>query len=94
LSKCRIQRAEAVAIAAKLGASIRKDGAHQLASFEYEGKLILTFGIRNGKNSGHGHLVGRNKDLRLNETKLLELATCSMSKAEYVDHLKAVGDII
>jgi hypothetical protein len=93
LSRSLIQKREALAIATKLGATLRPDGKHQLATFEVDGVIILTFGIRHGKTGGHGHLVGRYGNLRLNETKVLQLATCTMSKEDYIQHLKEIGEI-
>jgi len=93
LSRSRIQKGEALAIARKLGATIDPDGPHQIATFEYDGKAILTFGIRHGKKGGHGHLVGRYRELRMGETKVMALASCAMSKDEYVQYLIDIGDI-
>src|SRR5258708_37821008 len=87
LSRSRIQKDEALAIAQKLGAALDPDGAHQIATFEFDGKAILTFGIRHGKKGGHGHLVGRYGNLRMSETKVMALANCTMSKDEYVQYL-------
>jgi len=61
------------------------------ADLRIGGKLILTFGIRHGKNSGHGHLCGSNGDLKLSETRAVALARCTMSKDEYLQHLKDRG---
>ncbi len=55
------------------------------------GIIILTFGIRHGRKSGHGHLVGRYGNLCLSETKVLQLASCTMSKDDYIQHLKDIG---
>jgi hypothetical protein len=93
LSKSPIQRREALTIAKKLGASNETDGADQIAFVEYKGVTIITFGIRHGAKSGHGHLVGRYGDLRLNETKVLKLANCTMSKDEYFQELMRIGEI-
>jgi hypothetical protein len=46
-----------------------------------------------GASTGHGHLVGRYGDLCLSETKVLQLATCTMSKQDYIRHLKDIGEI-
>jgi hypothetical protein len=93
LSRSRLQKREALAIATKLHAKLEPDGKHQLAVFEHRGRTILTIGIRHGKKGGHGHLVGRYGDLRLNESKAVALASCSMTKAQYIEHLRAIGDI-
>jgi len=91
LSKSRIQKREAIAIAAKLDAKIRPDGKHQLATVEHGGRMIITFGIRHGSKGGHGHLVGRNRDLRINETGAMALASCTMTKNQYLEYLQAIG---
>jgi hypothetical protein len=93
LSKSRIQKREAIAIAKKLGANIDPDGAHEIATVHVDGKLILEFGISHGKKGGHGHLVGRYGNLKLHETGVLRLAQCTMSKDEYFEHLKKIGDL-
>jgi hypothetical protein len=92
LSKSRIQKREALAIAKKLGARLT-GGAHMTARVYYENALVLTFGIRHGGKGGHGHLVGRNRDLKMNETKVYDLAICNMSKDEYFEELRAIGVI-
>jgi hypothetical protein len=95
LSKCPIQKREALAIVKKLGATLEKDGAHQIATFEVDGKAILTFGIRQGNKSGHGHLAGRYKGaLKISENRAVALAACTMSKDEYIQHLKDIGAIV
>jgi hypothetical protein len=93
LSRSRIQKRDALAIASKLGAKLEPDGKHQLATFEVDGVIILTFGIRHGKSGGHGHLVGRYGNLCLSETKVMQLASCAMSKDDYIQHLKDIGEI-
>jgi hypothetical protein len=93
LSRSRIQKREALAIVSKLGAKLEPDGKHQLATFEVDGVIILTFGIRHGRDGGHGHLVGRYGNLFLNETKVLQLATCTMSRTDYIAYLKDIGEI-
>jgi hypothetical protein len=93
LPRSPIQKREAVFIANKLGATVERDGKHQLATFEVDGIVILTFGIRHGKTGGHGHLCGSSGNLRLSEHKVVKLANCTMSKAEYIQHLKDIGEI-
>jgi hypothetical protein len=94
LSKCPIQKREALAIVKKLGAALEKDGPHQMATFEVGGKAILTFGVRQGGAGGHGHLAGRYKgDLKISENRVVALANCNMSKDEYIQHLKDIGEI-
>ena len=93
MSRSPIQKREALAIASKLGAQLEPDGKHQLATFEVDGVVILTFGIRHGKKGGHGHLCGRDGNLRMGEHKVVKLATCTMSKDEYIQHLRDIGEI-
>ncbi len=93
MSKSPVQKREALAIVKKLGAKLQPDGKHQLATFELNGITIATFGIRHGSRSGHGHLVGRYGDLKLSESKVLAMAQCTMSKEQYIQHLKDIGDI-
>jgi hypothetical protein len=73
-----------------LGATVT-GGKHSTASVFHQGKLILTFGIRHGGKSGHGHLVGKLGDLKMSESKVYDLATCTMSKDEYLAELKTLG---
>lgn len=93
MSRSPIQKREALAIARKLNATLEPDGKHQLATFEHEGVIILTFGIRHGNKGGHGHLAGRQGNLCLSENKVVKLASCEMSKEEYIQHLKDIGEI-
>ena len=46
------------------------------------GDTQYKFGIRRGSKSDHAHLV---KDLRLSQTKLRQLAECSMSEDQYIE---------
>lgn len=91
MSKSQIDRNDALNIASKIGASVDKDGAHQLATLRVDGNIILTFGIRHGSKSGHGHLCGSNRDLRMNEGRVVALARCTMSKEQYFDVLREKG---
>ena len=90
MSRSRIQKREALAIAGKLDATVTS-GKHMTASVFYEGVLVLTFGIRHGAAGGHGHLIGRNGDLKMSETKVYSLASCTMTKDEYFDELRTLG---
>jgi hypothetical protein len=60
LSKSSIERSDAISIAAKIGAEVEKSGKHARATLRVKGLLVLTFGIRHGPKSGHGHLCGSN----------------------------------
>jgi hypothetical protein len=93
LAKSKIERDDALKIARKIGASVEKDGKHQLATLRYEGKIILVFGIRHGKKSGHGHLVGENHALKINGNKAVALAKCTLSCESYFDILRERGII-
>lgn len=91
MAKSNLQRRDALQIASKLGATVDNNGKHKRASFRHNGLLILTFGIRHGSKSGHGHLVGKTGDLKLNAKKVEALAQCSMGKDEYIEHLMGAG---
>jgi hypothetical protein len=87
----RIDRGDAYTIATKIGATVQKDGKHARADLRVKNQLILTFGIRHGAKSGHGHLCGTNGDLKLSESNVLALARCTMSKDQYFEVLKQRG---
>ncbi len=91
MARSNLQRRDALKIARKLGAEVEDGGNHQQACFRHNGRLILTFGIRHGSKSGHGHLEGETGDLKLNGRKAKQLAECTMSKDEYVEHLTGMG---
>jgi hypothetical protein len=91
LSKNRIERSDALKIASKIGAAVDAAGKHARADLRVGGKLILTFGIRHGAKSGHGHLCGTNGDLKINEDRVAALARCTMSKDEYFKVLQDRG---
>ena len=91
MARSKIERRDALDIARKIGADLEPDGKHQKATLWHGGKLILRFGIRHGTRTGQGHLVGENHDLRLNATKVLDLARCIMTKDEYIEHLRVKG---
>ncbi len=91
MARSNLQRRDALDIASKLGATVDRDGKHQRAFFRHNGTLILTFGISHGSNSGHGHLVGGRGELRLNARRIKQLAQCSMSRDEYIEHLIGIG---
>ena len=93
MPKSKILKKNALEIAKKLGAVIESDGKHQKATFYYDGKLILTFGIRHGRDTGHGHLVGTNKPLGLSETALLAFSRCTPPLEKYVEMLIERGKI-
>ena len=88
-----LRGSSAVFIAKKLDATVERDGKHQLATFVVGGVVILQFGIRHGKSGGHGHLCGQDGNLRLSEHRVVKLPNCTMSKEEYIQHLKDIGEI-
>lgn len=89
----KLLKSDAINIAIKLGAQIEKDGAHQNASFFYDGKFIFDFGIRHGTKSTHGHLCGENKVLRLSESKALSFSRCHITRDDYIRILQDKGVI-
>jgi hypothetical protein len=89
----KLLKSDAINIARKLGAKIEKDGAHQIASFFYEGIFIFEFGIRHGSKSTHGHLCGENKVLHLSESNALSFSRCHITMNEYVRILREKGVI-
>ena len=93
MARSPIQKREALVIASKLGAKLERDGKHQLATFEVGGVAVITFGIRHGNKGGHGHLAGQQGNLRLSEHRVVKLANCTMSRDEYIQHLKDIGEI-
>ena len=93
MARSNLQRRDALEIARKLGATVDSNGKHKRASFRHNGRLILTFGIRHGSKSGHGHLVGATGDLKLNARGVKELAECNMEKDDYIEHLMGIGVI-
>lgn len=93
MPKSQLEKADALNIASKIGAVVKEDGKHQKATFYHNGKLILRFGIRHGRKTGHGFLAGENGPLRLNETRAKALARCTLSKDEYIQLLTTKGVI-
>lgn len=87
-------RREVIQIATKLNAEIKEGAKHSQGVIKHQGDVILTFGISRGLKSGHGHLVGVNGNLKMNESGLLALARCTKSKEEYFEHLKQLGIIV
>lgn len=93
MARNKIQRKDVLKIAKKIGATLEEGGSHKLAIFRHEGKLILTFGIRHGSKSGHGHLVGEHGPLKLNAAKVSALAECTLSRDQYIEILQDRGII-
>ncbi len=88
MPRSKLEKRDAEDIARKIGATVKRQGKHQRATLEYNGQIVLTFGIRHGSNTGQGHLVGENHALKLNATKAKALASCAMTKNEYIEHLR------
>ena len=86
----RIQKREAEEIAAKLRAELVEGSNHTLATVKYNGVLIVTFGIRRGRKSGHGHIP---RQLHINEARAIELARCPLTRDAYFDLLRKQGVI-
>jgi hypothetical protein len=93
LAKSKIDKKAALKIATKIGAEVQPHGKHQKALLYHNGKLVLRFGIRHGRDSGHGHLVGENHDLKLSERDVFALAECTLSKIQYFKILVQKGVI-
>lgn len=93
MARSQIEKADALSIAGKIGAVVKADGKHQKAIFYHEGRLILVFGIRHGRKARHGFLAGENGPLKLNETKALALARCTLTKEQYIQILREKGFI-
>lgn len=93
MAKNRIERDDAYNIASKIGATVEKTGKHARATLRINGKIILTFGIRHGPRSGHGHLCGANGDLKLSESNVVALARCTLSTEDYFAILRTRGII-
>ena len=89
-----LEQSEATAIAKKIGADVRKKGAHQLATLRHRGDIILAFGIRHSRRTGQNHLVGENHELKLNLRRAKSLAACTLSKQEYFQILRDRGILI
>lgn len=88
MPRSKLEKRDAEDIARKIGATVKPQGKHQTATLEYNGQIVLTFGIRHGLRTGQGHLVGENHALKLNATKAIALARCDMTKDEYIEHLR------
>jgi hypothetical protein len=79
-------------IAAKLKARMHPGAKHEIAVFEYEGRIIAQFGIRRGsrKDQGHDFIPGR---IHLNRRDTLALAECSFSYDDWIRRMKDKGVI-
>jgi len=79
-------------IASKLNARIHHGAKHDIAVFEYEGKIIAQFGIRRGsrKDQGHDFIPGR---IHLNRRDTLALVECAFSYENWIQRMKDKGVI-
>jgi hypothetical protein len=82
----------ALRIAAKLGATLEKGGAHSIAYVYHRGLLVASFGIRHGsrKGAGHDHVPS---DIHLSLGKAKRLGQCAMSKEQWIESLREKGII-
>jgi hypothetical protein len=79
-----------VAIAKKLEAEIQRKTKHDKVLFKHEGKLVAYYNLRRDKTAGHAYVPGQ---LYISETLAMRLASCTLSKAEYVKLLEQNGHI-
>ena len=79
-------------IASKLKARMRSGGKHDIAVFEYEGRIIAQFGIRRGsrKDQGHDFIPG---SIHLTRRDTLALAECAFSYDDWIQRMKDKGVI-
>jgi hypothetical protein len=76
----------ALAIAKKLGCSLREGKAYTYADLYVEGRLITSFGIRRAsREKSHGHMP---RELHITQKESWELHDCSLSKDEYLELLR------
>jgi len=85
-----ITKDHAAKIAAKLRATFRQGGGHDIAIIEYEGKRIAQFGIRRGsrRDSGHDHIPA---SIYVSARSALDLARCPMSYGQWIEALREKG---
>jgi hypothetical protein len=85
-----ITKDHAARIAAKLHATIRQGGNHDIAVIEYEGKRIAQFGIRRGsrRDAGHDHIPA---SIYVGTRSALDLARCPMSYEQWIEVLRGKG---
>jgi hypothetical protein len=85
-----ITKDHAAKIAAKLHATFRQGGNHDIAIIEYEGQRIAQFGIRRGsrRDAGHDHIPA---SIYVSVRSALDLARCPMSYEQWIDVLREKG---
>jgi hypothetical protein len=85
---------DARTIARKLGMErdAGKSKAHDFYVAKYQGIVIASFGIRRGsrRSLGHGYICG---ELSLTPRKAKELAWCTFSKQDWLDHMREQGNL-
>jgi hypothetical protein len=82
-----ITKDHAVKIAAKLHATFRPGGNHDIDIIEHEGKRIAQFGIRRGsrRDAGHDHVPA---SIYVSARSALDLARCPMSYEQWIEVLR------
>ena len=83
---------DADAIAEKMQAVRRSGTRHEFADFVYNGKIILSFGIRRGSGEKpHFHVPFQ---MKLSQKECRLFRECSISLEKYVEILKAKRVIV
>jgi hypothetical protein len=90
LGKSQLLQREAKAIAKKLNAEVTDGGNHEIAAVFIEGVLIATYGIRRDRKATHPYIA---KQLFISETQAMKMATCTISKEQYVTLIRQKGKI-
>jgi hypothetical protein len=87
-----ITKDHAAKITAKLHATIRKDGNHDIAVIEYEGKRIAQFGIRRGsrRDAGHDHIPA---SIYVSTRSAFESGSLPTSYEQWIEVVRAKGPI-
>lgn len=85
-----ITKDHAARIAAKLRATVRQGGNHDIAVIEYEGRRVAQFGIRRGsrRDAGHDHIPA---SIYVSARAALDLAPCPMSYEQWIEVLREKG---
>lgn len=86
----KIYGREAQNIAKKLGCKVTEGANHTRVEVRHNGLLIADFGISRDRKKGNGHIP---KQLFISQTEAYNLATCTLSQAEYVNILIKKGKI-
>jgi hypothetical protein len=69
-----------------------KNAAHDEYEIEHEGEVIGHTSIRRSSNKeiGHDHVQ---RDLQISTRQAKDLANCPMSREDYIQHLRDIGEI-